>query len=945
VSQELRRAYEELLPLVEKPARYTGGEHGALRGEAAPGVLRFALAFPEVYEIAQSHLGYQILYDLLNREPGVRAERVYAPWLDLERLLRDRGLPLVSLESFTPLREFDVVGVSLQYELTYTNVLQLLELGALSRFAAERSDDEPIVVAGGPTSFNPEPLAPFLDAVLLGDGEEAIVEIARAMRELRGRPRADRLERLAQIGGIYVPSRFAPEYGDDGRLRRMRPVDGQAAVVSKRILRDLDSIPPPEIHVTPNVKIVHDRASVEVMRGCVKGCRFCQAGYVYRPLRERDPRNVIAAGERLLERGGYDELSLLSLSTADYSCVNPVLSSVMDRFAAERVAVSLPSTRVEAISPRILEEIRKVRKTGFTLAPEAGTQRLRDVIQKEYTDEELLGAARTLFTMGWKHIKLYFMCGLPGETEEDLVGIAELAARVSRQHPKGRGAVTASVSNFVPKSHTPFQWVSQISLEENLERQAILRAECRRRSVDFKWHDARSSWLEGLFSRGDRRLAPLLVAAYERGCRFDGWSEAFRWETWNEAITASGIDPEEYLRRRNLDETLPWDHLDAGLAKKWLQQELRRALEGRLTPDCSIENCTYCGACDFTSIRNVTYHREGAKGSEHRGGDVDPWARAQVSGDEEWETRAWQKIVARKTAKAERLRARRDGATPPQAASASGAPAPVADDAVEPAPLSPCATAEAEAPRRGSGNAEEWLEGDPSALPARPTGVAPPPAAARYRLRYRKVRLARFIGNLELIGVLGRAARRAGLPLAYSGGHHPLPRMSFGPALPVGVESDSELFDLELTRAMPSDEIERRLGPALPPDLELVSVEPIALRAASIESGIESLRFRVDLAPLGNLGTIDLPGRVAAFAAGSPLAVRRRKDREATVDAHEYIRALRLVSDTALEVEIRFGPTGSLKPSSFVEALLALPADDSRRLRIRKLDAPAPPYA
>jgi radical SAM-linked protein len=437
----------------------------------------------------------------------------------------------------------------------------------------------------------------------------------------------------------------------------------------------------------------------------------------------------------------------------------------------------------------------------------------------------------------------------------------------------------------------------------------------------------------------------LLVAAYERGCRFDGWSEAFRWETWNEAITASGIDPEEYLRRRNLDETLPWDHLDAGLAKKWLQQELRRALEGRLTPDCSIENCTYCGACDFTSIRNVTYHREGAKGSEHRGGDVDPWARAQVSGDEEWETRAWQKIVARKTAKAERLRARRDGATPPQAASASGAPAPVADDAVEPAPLSPRATAEAEAPRRGSGNAEEWLEGDPSALPARPTGVAPPPAAARYRLRYRKVRLARFIGNLELIGVLGRAARRAGLPLAYSGGHHPLPRMSFGPALPVGVESDSELFDLELTRAMPSDEIERRLGPALPPDLELVSVEPIALRAASIESGIESLRFRVDLAPLGNLGTIDLPGRVAAFAAGSPLAVRRRKDREATVDAHEYIRALRLVSDTALEVEIRFGPTGSLKPSSFVEALLALPADDSRRLRIRKLDAPAPPYA
>ena len=934
MSQELRRAYEELLPLVEKPARYTGGEHGAIDGEPLPGALRFALAFPEVYEIAQSHLGYQILYDLLNREPGIRAERVYAPWLDLERLLRARGLPLVSLETFTPLRDFDVVGISLQYELTYTNVLQLLDLGGVTRFATERRDEEPIVIAGGPAAFNPEPLAPFLDAVLLGDGEEAILEVARFARATRGRPRAERLEQLSRIGGVYVPSRFVPETGDDGRLRCMQPVEGQSSVVAKRVLRDLDAIPPPEVHVTPSLRIVHDRANVEVMRGCVKGCRFCQAGYVYRPLRERDPQHVIAAGARLLERGGYDELSLLSLSTADYSCVNPVLSSVMDRFAADRVAVSLPSTRVEAISPRILDEIRKVRKTGFTLAPEAGTQRLRDVIQKEYTDEELLDAARTLFAMGWKHIKLYFMCGLPGETEEDLVGIAELALRVSQQHPRGRGAVTASVSNFVPKSHTPFQWVGQISLQENYARQDVLRTECRRRGVDFKWHDARSSWLEGIFSRGDRRLAALLVEAYERGCRFDGWSEAFRWDAWQAAIEASGIQPDEYLRRRTLDECLPWDHLDAGLAKKWLQQELRRALEGRLTPDCSIENCTYCGACDFTAVRNVTYHRAGAKGSEHRGEAIDPWARAQVG--DGWETRAWQKITARKTAKAERLRARRDGAPLPEKAPPRQVPTESAGEvAARSFPSSPTP------PPRGSGNAEEWLEGDPSALPARPLRGPVATAVARYRLRYRKVRLARFLGNLELIGVLQRSARRGALPLAYSAGHHPLPKMSFGPALPVGVESESELFDLELTREMDVAEIRAALAPALPRDLELVSVERIPLDSPSIESGIRSLHFRVDLAPLADVGILGIRERVASFNGGEPLVVRRRKDRDVTVDAHDFIRTLRQVSDTALEVEIAFGDRGSLKPSSFVEALLALPADDARRLRIRKLDAPA----
>jgi radical SAM family uncharacterized protein/radical SAM-linked protein len=940
MSADLRRAYEEILPLVEKPARYTGGEHGAVRGEPPPGTLRFALAFPEVYEIAQSHLGYQVLYDLLNRHPGVRAERIYAAWTDLERELRRRAIPLVSLETFTPLAEFDVVGISLQYELTYTNVLAMLDLGGLPMLAADRGDRHPIVIGGGPAAFNPEPIAPFLDAVLLGDGEEAVIDVVEVVRAARGRPRSEVLERLAAIEGIYVPSRFEAVYDERGRLREMRPVAGQRPVIRKRILRDLDTVPTPEIHVTPSLRIVHDRASVEVMRGCVKGCRFCQAGYVYRPLRERDPHAVVATAERLLADGGYDELSLLSLSTADYSCVNPVLSSVMERFASERVSVSLPSTRVEALSPAILEEIRRVRKTGFTLAPEAGTQRMRDVIQKEYTEAELLEAARTLYGMGWRQIKLYFMCGLPGEGAEDLVGIAELARAVGAEAPSGRGTVTASVSNFVPKPHTPFQWVAQTPLDETMARQGILREECRRRRVDFKWHDARLSFLEGIFSRGDRTLSGLLMRAFERGCRFDGWSEAFRWDDWRAAIEECGVRPEEWLRRRELDEVLPWDHLDSGVDKKWLQEELRRAVEGRLTPDCSIERCTYCGACDFESVRNVDYHRTGAKGAEHRGERVDSWARERVVAEDEWETRAWRKITARTSDKTERLRRRREGegpdgraidaARPPQSPPAEGVLA-ERSLGVAPAIADP-----------GSGHAEEWLEGDPSGLPARP-GVDTPSVVARYRAEYRKRGPARFLGTLEIVNVFSRAARRARLPVAYSRGHHPLPRIAFGPALAVGIESDCELLDLELTEARDPTTVAASLGAALPEGLEIVAVAAVPLDSPSIEGGVSAIRYRVDLEslPADKRAESRVAERVSRFLAGEPLAVEKRSGRRParTVDGREFVHRLRCVPAEALEIDVAFGAAGSIKPQAFVEALLSLAPDEARGLRVRKLAA------
>lgn len=917
--QDNRSTYESLFGRVEKPGRYLGNERGAVRKDPAQVQLRFALAFPDVYEIAQSHPGLQILYDVLNRRNDVYAERVYAPWLDMEAELRRARLPLASLETLTPLSAFDIVGFTLQYELTYTNILAMLDLGGIPLHAAERSSDHPLVIAGGPCAFNPEPLAAFLDAVVLGDGENVIHQICETFLAWDRRDRHALLAALAEIRGLYIPTFFEPRYSTRGTLLEIRPLRAGYERVEKQIVADLNTLPLQETFVVPTMDIVHDRPSIEVMRGCVKGCRFCQAGYIYRPLRERDPRRVLEQAERAVEQTGHDEVSLLSLSTGDYSCVNPVLTELMNRLAAKKIAVSLPSTRVDALAPSLLEQIARVRKTGFTLAPEAGSQRLRDIIQKEYQEDELIAAARQLFSLGWRSLKLYFMLGLPSETEDDLMGIVDLSAKVAAASGS-RGQVTASVSNFVPKAHTPFQWASQLPIAEMESRQQFLRAALGKQGIKFRWHDARLSYLEGIFSRGDRRSGVVLLRAYQLGCRFDGWNTACRFDLWQQALQETDVFADSHLRRRMLDEPLPWDHLSSGVTKTFLQRELARAFERTLTPDCSVERCTYCGACDFTTIRNVDYHVHGAKGSEHRGAAVDHWAGeivAEGSPPGAWEPRGWHKVHTQNHAR------RDESPLPPPSASQRSARA---------------SRGAAQQTVSGLGNAEEWLSAGADAL----TPICDPttaPAQTRIRFTYTKLGRARFIGSFEIASVFARAARRAGLPVAVSHGFHPMPRFAFGPALSMGVESECEFVDGDLTEPVTAEQANAALSAQLPEGITIIATETIPLRSASIASLITAFCYRIDVDSLFN-GSADFPlrARIDAFHEGKDFKMSKRiQGMERVIDARPFVESLRLSNEATIETTILHGSTGTLKPTDLIAAVLRLDLERARALPVRKV--------
>ena len=604
-----KKQWDAILARVEKPARYIGGEWNQPPKE---GKLAVCLAFPDVYEVGMSHLGLKILYHVLTQKENVVVERAFCPWIDMEEEMKKAKIPLLSVESHRPLSEFQIVGFTLQYELSYTNVLQMLALGEIPLYSAERTEKHPLVIAGGPCAFNPEPLAPFLDAVVLGEGEEVMGEIVDCYEswQNKGASRDNLLRSLAEIPGVYVPSLYKVSYNTDGTIRAVEPEEGVPGTVTKRLV-DLAGAPYPENWLVPYTEIVHDRVMLEIMRGCTRGCRFCQAGTIYRPLREKSQKEIMALADKLLKNTGYDELSLTSLSSSDYSRIAELLAALVDKYGEMGVSVSLPSLRTDKFAIELAQTIEKVRKTGLTFAPEAGSQRLRDVINKGVTEEDLISTAQAAFSTGWRRIKLYFMIGLPTETDDDVLAIAQLAKKVlavGRECAgKGKGGiqVSVSVSSFVPKPHTPFQWEAQDTMEELARKQELLKgALAGIRAINLAWHQPEGSLLEAVLSRGDRRLAEVIMYAWQAGCHFDSWQEQFSFDSWQKAFRKAGLDPAFYAnRKRSKEEILPWDHLHSGVNKSFLWRERQRAYSGQRTEDCRL-GCTGCGVCPGLGVSN-----------------------------------------------------------------------------------------------------------------------------------------------------------------------------------------------------------------------------------------------------------------------------------------------------------------------------------------------------
>lgn len=601
----LNRAVERLLPHVQKPARYTGGELNSVVKDASKVKLRYAFCFPDSYEIGMSHLGMKILYSLVNERDDAWCERVFAPWVDMEEEMRKNHVPLFALESGDALDKFDLIGFTLQYELSYSNVLNMLDLGNIPLRSKDRTSLTPIVVGGGPCACNPEPLADFFDIFLPGEGEEVTNELIDLLIEHKekGSTKLEFLREAAKIEGVYVPAFYDVAYHEDGTIASVTAKETAPARVKKRIISDLDSVYYPDKFVVPFVDIVHDRAVTEVFRGCIRGCRFCQAGFIYRPIREKKSETVNRQAKCLCETTGYDEVSLCSLSTSDYSQVEKLIPDMLSWAVPEKINVSLPSLRVDNFSEELMEELKKVRKSGLTFAPEAGTQRLRDAINKNVTEEEVLHTSAQAFHGGWTAVKLYFMMGLPTETLDDIAGIAELAQKVvnefykNPEKPKGKGVtVSVSVASFVPKPFTPFQWEPQDTMEQLVEKQKYLLENVHTHKIQVSWHQSQTSFLEGVFARGDRKLCDVIESAWKKGCKFDGWDEFFLFDKWTEAFKECGVDPSFYSnRRRDFNEILPWDHLDYGIRKEFLIAENKRAHESVTTPNCR-QKCSACGA-------------------------------------------------------------------------------------------------------------------------------------------------------------------------------------------------------------------------------------------------------------------------------------------------------------------------------------------------------------
>lgn len=599
---------DRILAHVTKPGRYTGREWNSVYKDWSTTGVKVALAYPDTYEVGMSNLGLAILYDLLNAQPDVLAERVYAPWLDMEKAMREAGLPLFTLESRRPLKEFDIIGFSLQYELNYSNVLNMLDLAGIPLQAGQRDESWPLVIAGGTCTFNPEPLADFLDLFVVGEGEEVLLELVRLYADCRrssGHWKSEFLLRAAGIKGCYVPSLYHVQYCADGRVSGVEPT--QAGVPPSVIKRIVKTLPPPPVRpVVPFVGVVHDRAMVEIMRGCSRGCRFCQAGMIYRPVRERSVKDVLQAVDELLCNTGHEEVALVSLSSSDYTGIERLVHTLSKRYSDQRISISLPSLRTDAFSVTLAEMIQRTRKTGLTFAPEAGSERLRQVINKGVTEEDLLRTAEAAYASGWLRVKLYFMIGLPTETMDDVLAIARLVKAVldiGRRLQGKRARVSVSIATFIPKPHTPFQWLPLANPVEVAAKQSALRRELQSRAVELSWSDPDTAWLEAVLSRGDRRLGQIIRRAWEFGARFDAWAEAFRPPSWRQAFEELGLDPEFYTtRQRSRSEVLPWDHIHTGVSREFLWEEYERSQYGQHSTDCRT-SCESCGVREAFALR------------------------------------------------------------------------------------------------------------------------------------------------------------------------------------------------------------------------------------------------------------------------------------------------------------------------------------------------------
>lgn len=600
---------DKILMRVQKPTRYTGGELNSVMKDKEKVDCRFGFCFPDTYEIGMSHLGMKILYHGLNKRSDTWCERVFAPWVDMEAEMRENDMRLFALESGDEVKDFDILGFSLSYELAYSNVINMLDLAGVPVLAKDRTESDPIICAGGLCTYNAEPIAEVFDFMMLGEGEEIISLVTDEYikwKKSGKKDKQDYLKEIAKLEGIYVPSFYDVSYNADGTVSAITPNTPEAKpVVKKRIMADFDSAYTPEEVIVPFGEVVHDRVMLEVFRGCIRGCRFCEAGYAYRPVRERKADHLIDIADKLLSCSGYDEISLSSLSTSDYTELKELTDGLLDLTEEKKIGLSLPSLRIDNFSLELMKKVQKVRKSGITFAPEAGTQRMRDVINKNITEDNILKSTKMLFEGGWTNVKLYFMIGLPTETDTDIEGIADLSQKVLDQYfaiPKEERAkninITTSTSSFIPKPFTPFQWAKQDSREEIVRKQDILKATIKNRKIKYNWHDNRASYLEGVFARGDRRLLPAVLEAVKMGCRLDGWDEEFKFDKWMQAFQKCGIDPDWYLRERSYDEVLPWDHLDLGVTKEFFMRENEKAKRGETTPNCR-EKCAGCGANSF----------------------------------------------------------------------------------------------------------------------------------------------------------------------------------------------------------------------------------------------------------------------------------------------------------------------------------------------------------